>query len=49
MLADADVRARISALGIDPVTTTPDAFRRFMDAETAKWGGVIRKGNISAN
>ena len=49
VLADADVRARISALGIDPVTTTPDAFRRFMDAETAKWGGVIRKGNISAN
>ena len=35
--------------GIDPVTTTPNAFRRFMDAETAKWGGVIRKGNISAN
>ncbi|MFM1988749.1 MAG: hypothetical protein RJA99_1706 [Pseudomonadota bacterium] len=48
-MADADVRGRIAALGIDPVTTTPDEFRRFMDAETAKWTQVIRKGNISAN
>lgn len=48
-MTDADLRARIAALGIDPVATTPDAFRAFMEAETAKWTQVIRKGNISAN
>lgn len=48
-LADADVRARIAALGIDPVTTTPEVFRGFMESETTKWTQVIRKGNISAN
>jgi tripartite-type tricarboxylate transporter receptor subunit TctC len=48
-VADADVRAKIAALGIDPVATSPDAFRKFMESETTKWTGVIRKGNISAN
>ena len=48
-MSDAEVRSRVTALGIDPVATTPDEFRRFMDAETTKWTLVIRRGNISAN
>lgn len=48
-MSDAEVRSRVTALGIDPVATTPDEFRRFMDAETTKWTQVIRRGNISAN
>jgi tripartite-type tricarboxylate transporter receptor subunit TctC len=43
------VRAKIAALGIDPVATSPDEFRRFMESETTKWTGVIRERNISAN
>jgi tripartite-type tricarboxylate transporter receptor subunit TctC len=48
-MSDAEVRSRVAALGIDPVATTPDEFRRFMEAETTKWTQVIRRGNISAN
>ena len=48
-MSDAEVRSRVAALGIDPVATSPDEFRRFMDAETTKWTQVIRRGNISAN
>jgi tripartite-type tricarboxylate transporter receptor subunit TctC len=48
-MSDAEVRSRVAALGIDPVATSPDEFRRFMEAETSKWTQVIRRGNISAN
>jgi tripartite-type tricarboxylate transporter receptor subunit TctC len=48
-MSDAEVRSRISGLGIDPVATSPEEFRRFMGSETAKWTQVIRRGNISAN
>lgn len=48
-LADADIKARISTLGIDPVTTTPEAFGSFMKSETTKWAGVIARAQIKIN
>ena len=48
-MSDAEVRAKVTALGIDPVATSPDEFRAFMAAETTKWSQVIRRGNITAN
>lgn len=48
-LADPEIRSRIAKLGIDPVTTDPERFAKFMRAETDKWGGVIRQAKIEIN
>lgn len=48
-LADPDVRSRIGKLGIDPVTTDPERFAKFMRSETEKWGEVIRRAKIEIN
>jgi tripartite-type tricarboxylate transporter receptor subunit TctC len=37
---------RFKALGIDTQPTTPDEFRAFIAAESAKWGKVIRGAGI---
>jgi tripartite-type tricarboxylate transporter receptor subunit TctC len=37
VLADADVRARMQALGADPSGNTPDQFARFIREDQAKW------------
>jgi tripartite-type tricarboxylate transporter receptor subunit TctC len=48
-LADPDIKARIAKLGIDPVTTDPNAFGNFMKSETTKWGKVIAQAKIKVN
>jgi len=42
-----DVRARLEAMGTIPVGSTPVEFQAFIDAETAKWGKVIRESNVT--
>jgi tripartite-type tricarboxylate transporter receptor subunit TctC len=42
-----DVRARLDAMGTIPVGSTPAEFQAFIDAETAKWGKVIREAKVS--
>jgi len=42
-----DVRARLEAMGTIPVGNSPAEFQKFIDAETAKWGKVIRESNVS--
>jgi tripartite-type tricarboxylate transporter receptor subunit TctC len=32
--------------GVEAVSSTPEQFGRFMDAERAKWGKLIREANI---
>ena len=44
-----EVRERLLAQGIDPVTSTPEAFGAFIKAETAKWGRVVREADIRAD
>ena len=41
-LKDADVRARLNAAGLEPVGGTAEAFRLLIQAESDKWGPVIR-------
>ncbi len=41
-----ETRARIVELGAEPVGNTPDEFRRFMDAEVARWAKVITQAMI---
>jgi len=42
-----DVRARLDAMGTIPAGSSPAEFRAFIDAETAKWGKVIREAHVS--
>lgn len=38
-----DVQKRLADLGAEPMPGSPDQMRAFVDAETAKWGKVIRE------
>ena len=42
-----DVKARLEAMGTIPVGSTPEEFQTFLDAETAKWGKVIRNAKVT--
>jgi tripartite-type tricarboxylate transporter receptor subunit TctC len=43
---DAHVLARLDTMGSTPSTTTPEEFAAFTRAEIARWGDIIRRGNI---
>jgi tripartite-type tricarboxylate transporter receptor subunit TctC len=45
-LASPDVSTRFKQLNIDWHTTTPEEFARFIDAQMALWGGVVKEANI---
>jgi tripartite-type tricarboxylate transporter receptor subunit TctC len=48
-LADPTVRQRIEEQGADVIASTPAECGRFLEAEIAKWGEVIRANNIRAD
>ena len=48
MLRDPDLRERLAALAFEPGGGTPQAFAAYVKAEIAKWGKVVREGNIKA-
>jgi tripartite-type tricarboxylate transporter receptor subunit TctC len=41
-----DSRSRLTEVGFDPVTNTPDQFAELIKMETIRWGKVIREANI---
>jgi len=43
-----EMRERLAALAFEPVGGTPQAFAAYVKAEIAKWGKVVRDGNIKA-
>jgi tripartite-type tricarboxylate transporter receptor subunit TctC len=47
-LGDPKMKARISELGGVPTPTPPGEFRKFIAADTEKWGRVIRAAGIKA-
>ena len=47
-LALPDVRARLADNGAEPVGSTPEAFAKFLRAESDKWARVIKAGNVKA-
>jgi tripartite-type tricarboxylate transporter receptor subunit TctC len=49
IMAMADVRSRFGQLGVDPATSTPDAFGALIRDEYARWTKVIRTANIRLN
>jgi tripartite-type tricarboxylate transporter receptor subunit TctC len=46
IIAPPEFRERLAALGFDPVASTPEHFADWIKVEIAKWGKVIRDGNI---
>lgn len=44
-----DVLERISALGYEPATTTPQEFGAYIKSEVAKWGKVVKAAGIRAD
>ena len=48
-LAREPVIKRVADMGADPVSGTTAAFASFLQAETAKWGKVIREAGITVN
>lgn len=42
-----DVKARLEQMGTVPVGGTPEEFEAFINAETAKWGKVIRDAKVT--
>ena len=48
VLATAEIRARFSELGVEPVGGTPAEAARFLDEEIAKWARVIATAKVRA-
>jgi tripartite-type tricarboxylate transporter receptor subunit TctC len=46
LLARADFRAKLAAQGVEPLPGTPAEFSALIARDRARWGGVIRTGNI---
>ena len=44
-----EMKERLAGIGTDPVTSTPEAFAAYMQAEIGKWGDVIRKAGLKAD
>jgi tripartite-type tricarboxylate transporter receptor subunit TctC len=45
-LGEATAKARLAALGVEPMKKTPAEFATFIAAENDKWGKVIRAANL---
>ena len=48
VLADPKVKEDLAKHGLDPVPGTRDELAQYIDAETAKWGKVVREAKITA-
>jgi tripartite-type tricarboxylate transporter receptor subunit TctC len=46
--ADADMKSRLMGLGVEPMATTPNGFRKFIADETEKWAKVVKFAGIKA-
>ncbi len=46
VLQEPDVKQRFAGLGAQPIGSTPAEFGAYLENEDAKWGEVVRKGNI---
>jgi tripartite-type tricarboxylate transporter receptor subunit TctC len=49
VVAQADTRERLLAMGLDPVGMPPDEFTTYLKTETVKWGNLVREAGIRAN
>lgn len=45
-LDEPEMKARLSALGLQPTPTTPEGLGDFVRAESVKWGKVVEESNV---
>jgi tripartite-type tricarboxylate transporter receptor subunit TctC len=48
ILAEPDLKQRLSTLGFEAIGSTPDYFAKFIASEMEKYGKIIRDANIKA-
>jgi tripartite-type tricarboxylate transporter receptor subunit TctC len=48
VLHDPEIRARLLAQGVDPVTGSPQEFAAFLQQEQVKWSGTLKRSKIVA-
>lgn len=48
VVASAEVKERFAQLGVEPVSSSPEQFRQFIQAEMARWGKLVKEANIKA-
>lgn len=48
VLSTPEVKIKLSKMGVDVDTGTPEEFDAFIDAEIKKWGQVLKHGNLKA-
>jgi tripartite-type tricarboxylate transporter receptor subunit TctC len=46
VVVDTQARARLTAVGVEPTTTTPAEFAKFISEEADKWAKVIKFANL---
>ena len=46
VMKEDEIKQRLADMGAQPVGSTPAEFTAFLKKEDAKWGGVVKKGNI---
>ena len=49
VMQDPQVRARLVAQGVDPVTGTPEAFGQFIQEETRAWSQLLKTVKVEVN
>ena len=49
VLANPEMRERLLKIGYEPVGGAPEAFSQHIEAETKKWGPVIKKSGLQIN
>jgi tripartite-type tricarboxylate transporter receptor subunit TctC len=48
-MTGAEIKEKFEAMGIEALSTTPDALRDFTRTEIEKWGKLVREANIRAD
>lgn len=48
-LSSEDLKARLRAIGLEPVASTPEQFDQYVQTELKRWEAVVRQGNVSAD
>jgi len=48
VLAEAEVKARLTTLGFEAIGSAPDEFAKYIESEMAKYGKIIHDANIKA-
>jgi tripartite-type tricarboxylate transporter receptor subunit TctC len=49
VMARPDVKARLAALGAEPMTGTPQSFASLIEADGAKWGALVKASGATVN